>query len=100
MKQLKSIIGISAIASVLILMYLGTVYGGSVTMQREGAPQGGQESTVAKNNGDMDRNPMKFTPRKQKNKDDSGRESEEGDRPVSFQRYKPYTEGEGEKKVK
>ncbi len=48
MKRMKSILYISVIPSILIMVFLGTVYGGSVTLQREAGLQTGQESTRRK----------------------------------------------------
>lgn len=100
MKRMKSLFYISVITLFLIMMSLGTVYGAPVTMQREGALQNGQESTVTKDNVDMDGHQLKFAPQRLKNKSDSGMESEAGDRSVKMERYKPYQEGEGESKIR
>jgi hypothetical protein len=100
MKQLKSLFYMSVITSFLIMMCLGTVYANTVTMQREGTAQKGRESTVSNNSANVDGNQLKFAPQRLKNKNDSDRESETGNRPVSMQRYKPSAEGEGESKIK
>jgi hypothetical protein len=100
MKQIKSICYISVITSFLIMMFLGTLYGASVTMQRESASQNGQESAVSTDNVNMDGNQLKSTPQRLKNKSDSGIESEPGNHLVSKERYKPYKEGEGERKIR
>ena len=78
MKHIKSLFYMSVITSLMITMFLGTVYGASVTMQREGALQKGQESAVAKNDVNMDGNQLKFAPQRLKDKSDSGMESETG----------------------
>jgi hypothetical protein len=100
MKQMKPFFYMSVITSLMIMMFLGTVYGTSVTMQREGALQNGQESTVSKDNVNMDGNQLKLAPQRLKNKNDSGTESETVSQSVRMERYKPYKEGEGERKIK
>lgn len=90
----------SVIPSLLNMVFLGTVYGASVTMQHEGSIQNGQESTVVKDPVNMDGNQLKFTPQKLKNKSDSGMESDAGNQSVRMERYKPYREGEGERKIR
>jgi hypothetical protein len=100
MKQLKSVFFMSVITSFMIMMFFGTVYGATVTMQREGAPQSGQESTVLKNDVNITDNQLKLAPQRLKDKNDSGMESEAGNRSVKMEQYKPYKEGEGERKIK
>ena len=100
MKQIKSLFYMSVITSFMIMMFFGTVYGASVTMQREGALQKGQESAVAKNDVNRDGDQLKFTPQRLRDKNDSGMESETGSHSVRMERYKPYQEGEGERKIK
>jgi hypothetical protein len=100
MKQMKPFFYMGVITSLMIMMFLGTVYGASVTMQCEGALQNGQESTVSKNNVNMDGNQLKLAPQRLKNKNDSGMESETVSQSVKMERYKPYKEGEGERKIK
>jgi hypothetical protein len=68
MKRIKSLFYMSVIPSLLIMMLSGTVYGASVTMQREGALQNGQESTVLKNDVNMDGNQLKLAPQRLKNR--------------------------------
>jgi hypothetical protein len=97
MKHIKSLCYISVIASLMTMVFLGSVYGASVTVQREGALQGGQESTVAI---DKDDNQLTFAPQRLKNKSDSLIESDTGRQAVKMERYKPYQEGEGESKIK
>jgi len=100
MKQLKPLLYIGVIPSFLIMMFLGTVYGASVTMQREGALRNGQESAVTKDDVNRDGNQLTFSPLRLKNISDSGRESG-ADNPTSkMERYRPYQEGEGERKIK
>jgi len=102
MKHMKSLFYISVITSLLILMFLGTLYGASVTMQREGAlqNQNDQEITVSKNNMNMAGNQLKLAPQRLKNKSDSGMESESGIQSGGMEQYKPYKDGEGERKIK
>ena len=100
MKRIKSLFYMSVIPSLLIMMLSRTVYGTSVTMQREGALQNGQESTVLKNDVNMDGNQLKLAPQRLKNRSDSGMESETGSQSVRMERYKSYKEGEGERKIK
>jgi hypothetical protein len=100
MKRVKSLFCMGIIPLFVIMMFSGPVYGDSVTMQREGAPQNGQENTVLKNNVNIADNQLKFAPQRLKNKNDSDMESQAGDRSVRMEQYKPYKEGEGERKVK
>jgi hypothetical protein len=100
MKRMKTLFYIGVIASLMIMMFLGTVYGASVTMQREGGLQNGQESTVVKDHLNMDGNQLKFAPQRLKKKNDSGMESDAGHQSVRMERYKPYQEGEGESERK
>lgn len=100
MKQMRSFFYIIVIPSLLIMMFSGTVYGASVTMQREGALQNDQESTVSKNDVNMDGNQLKLAPQRLKNRGDSGMEPETGSQAVRMERYKSYKEGEGERKIK
>ncbi len=100
MKRIKSFFYMSVITSFLIMMFSGTGYGASVIMQREGALQNGQESAVAKSNLNTDGNQLKFAPQRLKDKNTPGMESETGDHSVRMERYKPYKEGEGERKIK
>jgi hypothetical protein len=98
MKQMKSLFFTGVITSLTIMMFIGTVYGVSVTVQREGVIQGDQESAVVKDNVMMDDNQLKFAPQRLKNKSDAGMESDAGNQSVRMERYKPYQEGEGESK--
>jgi hypothetical protein len=100
MKQMKSLFHMSVITSLMIIMFFGSVHGASVTIQREGALQEVQESVVSKNDVRMDGNQPKFTPQRLRDKNDSGRESQTGSASVRMERYKPYQEGEGERKIK
>lgn len=100
MKQMKSIFYISVIPSLLIMMLSGTVYGASVTLQREGALQNGQESTVSKSDVNRDGNQLILAPQRLKNRSDSGMESETGRQSVRMDRYKSYKEGEGDRKIR
>lgn len=99
MKQMKSLFYIIVIPSLLIMMLSGTVYSASVTLQREGALQNGQESTVSKNDVNRDGNRLVLAPQRLKNRSDSGiMESETSSQSVRMERYKSYKEGEGERK--
>lgn len=100
MKQMRSFFYISVIPSLLIMMFSGTAYGDSVTMQLEGALQNGQKSTVSKNDMNTDSNQLKMAPQSLKNRSDSGMEPETGKQAVRMERYKSYKEGEGERKIK
>ncbi len=100
MKDIKSLFYMIVITPFLIMIFLGTVYGASVTMQREGALQKDRESAVAKNDVNRDGNQLKFSPQRLRDKSDSGIESEAGNHSVKMERYKPYQEGEGERKIK
>lgn len=99
MNQTKSIFYISVMTSLMIMMCLGTVYGGSVTVQHEDALQQGQEVGVSTNNVNRDDNQLRLAPRRLKDKTDPGRESSTGSPSVRMERYKPYQEGEGERKI-
>lgn len=100
MKQMKSLFHISVITSLMIITFFGSVHGAPVTIQREGALQKGQESVFSNNDMRMDGNQPKFTPERLRDKNDSGRESQAGSPSVRIERYKPYQEGEGERKIK
>jgi len=100
MKQMRSFFYIRVIQSLLIMMLSGSAYGASVTMQREGALQNGQESTVSRNDVNMDGIQLKLSPQRLKNRSDSGMESENGSQVMRMERYKSYKEGEGERKIK
>jgi hypothetical protein len=97
MKQIKSNIYLGIVLSLTIIVFLGTVSGASVTVLRESALQNQQESAVVKNDAIADGNQLTFTPQRLKNKTDSGVESA-GNPSVISERYKPYTEGEGERR--
>ncbi len=84
----------------MITMCLGTLYGASVTAQREDAFQKGQEGAVSTDNVNRDGNQLRLAPRKLKDKTDPGMESLSGLHTVKMERYKPYHEGEGERKIK
>jgi hypothetical protein len=99
MKQIKSISYFGVITSLTIMVFLGASYGATVTVQREGALQGGQESTVARDSVNDD-NRFTFVPQRLNNKSDSVVESDTGRRAAKMERYKPYQEGEGERKIK
>jgi hypothetical protein len=98
MKRTESLFYMSVITSFLVMMLSGTVYGASVTMQREAGLQTGQESAVTKDDVNRDGNQLKFSPLRLKNNNDSGGEPEADNRSVKKERYKPYIEGQGEKK--
>jgi hypothetical protein len=100
MKKIKISFYFSLITLLWIMMYFGNVYASSVTMQREGALQKGQESAVEKNDVNMADNQLKFTPQRSRDKSDSAMESQAGRPSVRMERYKPSQEGEGERKIK
>jgi hypothetical protein len=100
MKKVKLIFYVSLITLLWIMMYFATVYGSSVTMKREGGLQKSQEIAVAKDDVNRDGNQPTFSPLRLKNKTDSGMESDTGNPSVRMERYKPYQEGEGERKIK
>ena len=99
MKRIKSLFSMSVITSLIIIMSLGTVYSASVTLQREEGLQKGQENAVEKDDVNRDGNQLTFSPQRLKNKSDSGMESDAGDPSVKRERYKPYQEGGGERKI-
>jgi len=99
MKKVKLIFYVSLITLLWIMVYFTTVYGASVTMQREGGLKS-QEIAVAKEDVNRDGNQPTFSPLRLKNKTDSGMESDTGNPSVKVERYKPYKEGEGERKIK
>jgi len=100
MKKIKISFYFSLITLLWIMMVFGNVYGSSVTMQREGAPQIGQEGAVEKNDVNIVGNKPKFTPQRLRDKSDVAMESQAGSPSVRMQRYKPSQEGEGERKIK
>jgi hypothetical protein len=100
MEKIKISFYFSLITLLWIMMYFGNVYGSSVTMQREGALQKGQESPVEKNDVNIAGNQPKFTPQRLRDKNDSAMESQAGSPSVRMERYKPYQVGEGERKIK
>lgn len=100
MKRIKSLFYMSIITSFSVMIFSGTVYGASVTMQREGALQNGQESVVAKSNLNTDVNQLKLAPQRLREKNTPGMESETGGHSMRMERYKPYKDGEGERKIK
>jgi hypothetical protein len=100
MKRIKPLCYMIVIPSFLSMVFLGSLYGASVTFLQEGSLHDSQEGAVANNHVKADGNQLKFAPQGLKNKSDSGKES--GDRypSVRRERYKPYQEGEGERKVR
>lgn len=99
MTHTKSIICFGLVASLTIMIFRGTVSGASVTVQRETAVQNGQESVVVKSDTTAGGSEITFAPRRLKSKTDSGAESV-GDRSVRRERFKPYEEGQGDRKMK
>ena len=100
MKRIKPLCYMIVIPSFLILVFLGSLYGASVTFHQEGSLQNSLEDTVGNNHVKADDNQFKFAPQGLKNKSDSGKESGDRNLSVRRERYKPYQEGEGERKVK
>lgn len=101
MKRMKSLFYLSVVPSFLMMVFFGTVHGGSVTMQREAGLQTSQKSAVTKGDAVTDKAsaPLTFSPLRLKNKIDSGGESADS-RTVKRERYKPYQQGEGESKTR
>lgn len=95
MKHMKTILHRSVLAALVILMFLGTVYGASVIMQKEGAARDQQENIRVKSVPAADGNPLTFMPDRLKDKSDYGMEleSETGARTVTIQRYKLLAKG-------
>jgi|GEM_PF-1906968 len=100
MKCLNKILRIGGIASLLMMTAAGTLYGASVTMHREGSPEGGRESAVIQDSERRDRNQLRFAPQKLRSKNESGTASDAENRPATMERYQPYQEGVGERKVR
>jgi hypothetical protein len=100
MKRIKPLFYMIVITSFLNMVFLGTVYGASVAMHREGSLQNGQNGTLADNHVKTDGNQLRFAPQGLKKKSDAGVESDAGNPSVRMERYKPYQEGEGERKVR
>ena len=100
MRHMKKIFYIGVIPSFLVMMFLGTLYGASVTMHREGSLQDGQESAVTEDHVNRALNQPTFAPQSVKDKTDPGAESGTANRSVKMERYKPYREGEGERKIR
>lgn len=98
MKHIKALFPTSVI--MILIIFFGTVYGSSLTIQREGVLQKGQESVGLKTDLSMDSNQLMFTPKGLRDKNDSAVESQTGSQSVRTERYKPYKEGEGERKIK
>jgi hypothetical protein len=100
MKQIKLIGHFGVMTSLTIMVFLGVSYGATVTVQREGALQGGQESAIVRDSVNKDDNRLTFAPQRLNERSDSFVESETGRHSVKMERYKPYKEGEGERKIK
>jgi hypothetical protein len=100
MKCLNQILRIGGIASLLMMTAAGTLYGASVTVLREGSPEGGRESAVIQDSVSRDGNQLTFAPQKLRSKNESGTTSDAENRPVKMERYQPYQEGVGERKIK
>jgi len=93
MKQLKSFLHLSVLTALAILISLGTLYGSSVSMQKEGISQ--NDNTQEINAAGPAGNQLTFTPDRLKDKNDYGMEleSETGARTVAIQRYKLLAKG-------
>lgn len=100
MKCLSKNLLAGGIASLLIMTAAGTLCGASVTVLREGPPEGGRESAVVQDAADSDGKQRLFAPRKARDKSESGSESDTRSRPAKMERYKPYQEGVGEKRTR
>jgi hypothetical protein len=100
MKRIKPLCYMIVIPSFLILVFVGSLYGASVTILQEGSLQYSQEGTAANDHVKANDNQLKFAPQGLTNKSDSGTESGDRNLSVRRERYKPYQEGEGERKVK
>jgi hypothetical protein len=82
----------------VMTMLCGIAQGTQVTMQREGAVQNVQKSTAINEDLNIDGNNLTFIPERQKDTKASGTEATKGSGSANIQRYKPYKNGEGEKK--
>jgi hypothetical protein len=100
MKRVNPLIHMSLFILLTIMMLLGTAHSASVTMQSEVAIQKGQECEALKNDVTLDESQSKFTPQKSRDKNSSVVESETGRHSMKMERYKPYSEGEGERKIR
>ena len=98
MKQSQLAILIGMFLVCVMTMFCGIAQGTQVTMQREGAVQNIQESTVINEELNSDGNHLTFTPERRKDTKTSGTEDAKGKSSANIQRYKPYKNGEGEKK--
>jgi len=94
--QLPLMIGMFSVC--VLTMFCGIAQGTQVTMQREGAVQNIQENTVINEDLNSDGNHLTFTPERRKDTKTSGTEGAKGKGSANIQRYKPYKNGEGEKK--
>lgn len=83
----------------LIVLCSGPLYGSAVTIQYEGAPPDDRKG-VSDTDSTVPGNQIIMTPRKLKEKNDSGMETEKISGSVRREHYKPYREGEGERKIK
>jgi len=100
MKRIKPLYYMIVIPFFFSMVCLGTLYGASVTMQHEGTLQNGRERPVVKDPVNMNGRQIEFTPQKSRDKRGSGMQSDAGNPLVEMERYKPYREGEGERKIK
>jgi hypothetical protein len=94
--QLTLFIGVFIVCVATVLC--GVAQGAQVTMQREGSVQNVQKSAIINEDLNIDGNNLTFIPERQKDTKDSGTEATKGDGSANIQRYKPYKNGEGEKK--
>jgi len=93
MKKIKLLSCVSALASFMIMIFLGTLYSAAESTQHEGVEQNGREITVVNNKVITDGHQFQLAPRRLKDKPDNGMELESDTRPVSIQRYKLSDKG-------
>ena len=99
MKKIKALMSAMAIALVILMTGLGTLYGDvSSKLYREGGLSGGQ-AAAAKGN-PLNADQSTFTPARTKDKSESVTESEGSRLPLKMERYKPYKEGEGQSRIR
>ena len=82
----------------LISIQAGSVDGAAFTMQRDGAPINAQDRSEATTMIKTDGHQTGLTPRILKNKGDADAEPAAGDPSERRVRYKPYIDGEGDRK--
>ena len=100
MRKIKLFIYGSVAALFVLMTFPMTGESASVIIQRETASPKAQENAVMKSKTNAEESRANFTPRKLRDKGDSGAESEKSIRSENYKRYQPPKTGEGESKIK